>query len=67
METHQTVHGGVDLLIDAAALLLAGRDRVVDQTLVCGFVRRREDEGRIRRRILCAALSLGGCNLSART
>ena len=52
METHQTVHGGIDLLIDAAALLLAGRDRVVDQTLVCGLVRSREDERRVRRRIL---------------
>ena len=52
METHQTVHGGIHLLIDAAALLLAGRDRVVDQTLVCGLVRCREDERRVRRRIL---------------
>ena len=52
METHQTVHGGIDLLIDAAALLLAGRDRVVDQTLVCGLVRSREDERRVGRRIL---------------
>jgi hypothetical protein len=36
---HQTVGGGIDLLLDGTALLPAVRDRDVDQPGVRGFVR----------------------------
>ena len=43
--THQTVHGGVDLGVEVATLLLAKGNSVVDQTLVSGLVSSRENEG----------------------
>ena len=64
METHQTVHGGIDLLIDAAALLLALRDSRINQTLVLGLSGRSEDERRVGGRIL-GLVDIDSCTMRA--
>ena len=50
--TYETVHGGVDLVVNAAALCLAGSDSGINEALVGGLVGRREDERRVGGRIL---------------
>ena len=51
-DTHKAVQGSVRLVIDTAALLLAGLDGGIDQALIPGVVCRSEDERRVGRRIL---------------
>jgi hypothetical protein len=63
---HEAVHGGGGLIVDGAALLLAVLDGVVDQVLVRGLARSREDQRRVRRRILCvASVSTATCVIAA--
>jgi len=55
----QPVERGVNLLVDAAAVLLGVRDRFVNQGRVLGLFGRREDEGGVRSGILGLVLSNG--------
>ena len=42
--THKTVHRGVDLVLEVAALALAELDGIVNQTLVSRLVRRGQNQ-----------------------
>ena len=50
--TYETVHGGVDLVVDAASLALAKLYSDIDEALVSRLSSSREDERRVGRRIL---------------
>ena len=50
--TYETVHGSIDLVVNVAALCLAGGDSGINEALVGGLVGRREDERRVGGRIL---------------
>jgi hypothetical protein len=50
--THQAICRGVDLFVDGATFLSTIRDCDINQTSVCGFVRRSEQQRWICRRIL---------------
>ena len=56
----QCVEGSFDLLIDAAALLLAVGDGIVDQAGVVGFLGGGEDQGRVGGCVLRLVLLDGG-------
>lgn len=43
--THETVHGVLDLLIDATTLLLAVGDGLIDELGVIGLLHGSQDEG----------------------
>ena len=45
--TYETVHGSIDLVVNAAALCLAGGDSGINEALVGGLVGCREDERRV--------------------
>jgi hypothetical protein len=56
----QVVQGGVDLLVDGLAMLLAVRNRLVDELGVLGLLGGGEDEGRVGGGVLRLVLADGG-------